>query len=49
MKHFKFTLPDELVRTMNRQQYKAAMQMDWGKVEKSIADALLYGTGVYMI
>jgi hypothetical protein len=25
MKHFKFTLPDELVRTMNRQQYKAAM------------------------
>ena len=54
-RRFKFTLPDRIVRGMNRQQYKTASRwlrlscrivhdsINWEAFERHIRDVLIYG------
>jgi len=57
-RHFTFQLKDEIVRGMNREQYKSASHMvrwwawkisnmiNWDKFHKHISDSLLYGRSI---
>ena len=54
-RHFSFKLKDDVVRGMNREQYKAAshqvrwwawkvsQMINWDKFHKHISDSLIYG------
>ena len=55
MKHFQFQLRDEVIRNMNRKQYKATSHwlrsaarlveagIDWSIVREYVTDTMLYG------
>ena len=55
MASFKFVLSDDVLRKLNKQEYKATMhwlrvcrrevdkQIDWDKVDRALIDMLIYG------